>query len=114
MEFLQGEAEARYAFDTAATFAWREARARAAEHARRIQMEPVRNAVRDFPTIREALKVTQPARVQGRFTPPFGWNTALAAKLAAEGHPDYSEDAYNRVFTVNSAYQLHMALSGRN
>jgi hypothetical protein len=114
MEFLKGETEARYAWDTAATFAWREARLRAAAPPRPIQAMPTMNVVKDYRTIREALRATQPASVQGRFTPPFGWNSAHAAMMAAAGHPDYSEEAYRRAFTVSSAHQLHLALSGRN
>jgi hypothetical protein len=60
MEFLKGEVEARYAWNTAATFAWRESKARATAQPRPVQAMPVQNAVKDFRSIREALAVTQP------------------------------------------------------
>jgi hypothetical protein len=119
MEFLQGEVEARYAFDTAADVARREIAIRATTRTTITtqtpppQSTPITNMVRDFRDAREALRVTQPAGIQGRFTPPYGWHSAWAAHQAMLENPDYSEEAYLRAFTVNSAHQLHLMLSGR-
>src|SRR5262245_13141228 len=92
MEFLRGEVEARYAWDTATVVAMREAKIHAAEKARPIQVAPTSNMLRDYRTIREALRATQPASVMGLFaripapweSPDYFPSSAWQAKLAMD------------------------------
>lgn len=113
MEFLEGETERRYAWDTAAKFARQQAEAilRAAGNARLV-METAVRVVRDYRTTREGIEASQPAHVMGRFAGvwdlPYMPNTAYAAHMAAKGHPAYSAEAARLAFTVNSAHQLAM------
>jgi hypothetical protein len=91
MEFLKGETEARYAWDTAAKVARQESECASRMAALHRTMQESRvNVLRDFRTIRGALTATQPAHVMGRFarhpqpweSPDYFPHSAHAAKLA--------------------------------
>lgn len=114
MEFLEGETEARYAWDTAAVVARRERRARFAAQVRPIVMRSAPSPYKDPRTWRERFEEFFDRRPRLADYPP-GWQPCTGKQLAdaldAGWKPPPPE--------INTAYQLHMAakeggnLSGR-
>jgi len=106
MEFLEGEVEARYAWDTAALVAQRERRVRNVMQARPIVMRSAPSPYKDPRTGRERFEEFFTTRPRLSDYPP-GWQPCSARQLS-----DALAAGWKQSPPPHSAYALYMAQRG--